>query len=1775
MTEELKKAKKQRAAARGNVTKARNVLETLLSDLEADKLDIEEAIQELTKYIDSAEQTQSQVELLIEEGELEASQDEAWGLLEKPKATRKMAVRRLQKFYDAEKKESVSDAQSQSSKSSAMKNVRLPKLELPTFSGNVVEWKSFWDQYKVTVHESDLPGVNKFTYLKSLLKGEAKSCIDGLSVTEGHYLTACQLLEERFGKPDRIIFAHIQGLLGLTLREKLPKLAALKALQDELLLRIRSLESLGVSGDGYGVFLTPLVLSRLPVDLRLEWARNCVDKERDVKYLLHVLKVEIERHERADTFQTKTDKVNQERKKVTGGSSAAALQTFTKTSRMCGLCGGAHQTQKCYEFVKLNIEDRTKQIKEARLCFKCFGPSHLARNCKDKCSGCGGRHHLLLCTEGLRQSRTTEDETFVPPLSPCAKPVQPDVAVQEIAQSMHCAATVKTSNTVLQTVKVQVQGPYRSVEATVMFDGGSDRTFISCPLVKKLGLKYVDSIELNYSVFGGGNSGNSVREIYAFQLRGLNVKDTSNISLSAVAVPTICATLSKPAIPDRYVEFLNASGVQLTTASGNGDLNVDILVGLDYYWHLVRDRIVRIPATDLVAQDTAVGWVLSGSLEKSDGGPARGAISSAVRLCVSEDAVRRFWELDSIGILPRETVEESPVLDKLNDSIKYKDGRYHVGLPWKDSSKLRDNRYQAQKRLDGLGKKLDRDPHLKQKYGEVFNELIEKGVVEKVDEDEVVPYPVFYLPHRPVVREESLTTKVRPVFDASARGPNGVSLNDCLHTGPKLIPDLVEVLVRFRRWNVAISADICKAFLQIGLHREDQDVHRFLLESEGSVQAFKFVRVTFGNKASPFLLNGAVKYHLSKYPPSRVIQELQQNLYVDDWLTGANTELEACQMFEEAVKVMKAAGLDLAKWNSNSKVLADKICVETGADISGNEGVKVLGISWNHRSDSFAFTGVPLPSTLVTTKRVVLSCLARIFDPLGFLNPYVMTAKYLFQQLWRDGLDWDDEVSEEIHAQFAQWIKGLEVVKAWEIPRCYSALAWGDFDKVELHSFGDASERGYGAVVYLRVQHLDGKYTASLVVSKSRVAPLKKVTLPRLELLGSLLAARLLNFVKRALALPENIRYYCWSDSTAALGWIKGDPFKWKPFVANRVSEIQNLTDPSLWFHCPGIDNPADLTTRGVTAEMLVASKLWLRGPSWLNGMPDEFSSHVCSVVCSQNDEGKDLVATDEGKDLVARGQVGTAVSKIFEVERWSKFTKACRVVAWVRRFIFNARNRNRPRSGEPTREELGQAKTDLFRQAQRLAFPSEIGLLKRGEKLPKGSPLVRLTPFVDDEGLLRVQGRLQLSELSYEEKHPVILPKDHTSKLLVRFHHLLLKHAGEALLLTSLRASVWIIGLRRLAKTVRRECFPCQRLEAKSCNQVGPPLPGTRVSQAPPFSVVGIDYAGPLFSLDTPGKKLYVCLFTCAVIRAVHLELADNLTSQDFVLAFRRFVSRRGLPSIVYSDNARTFKGSIQSLKSLYGPVCPEWKFIAPRSPWWGGWWERLVKSVKSPLKRSLGTSLCTRCELETCLVEVENCINSRPLTFVGDDVQSYNSLTPNHFLSCQGLKLDGQVHEDPEAVSLSLRQRICKEKTDRFWEIWRTEYLRNLPCSIPKFREKGVVKVGTVVLIREDNVPRLQWDLGVVSRVFPGKDNKVRAVELHTRKGSKVRSIQRLHIMEYIAHPPPVPSGGDSLPGLQGDEVPLEEAVVETDRVAQRSQSDRKTSSGRIVKPVNKLDL
>ena len=1732
--------KRARTVAKAGLTRVLNELQDIAQNPDSTESDIRSAVELLDTRLAAFDEARQGVSNAIQdEAELLADLETQEAYRSTVEAGRRLAVNAMQKkSAPADPSNRNDDADSLSCCSGSGRRVlaKLPKLDLPSFDGTVTEFTSFWEQFEAQVHSNpDIPEVTKFSYLMSVLKGDARSCINGLTLSAANYATAIKLLKDRFGRKQRIIFAHLQALLTLHVTVSPGARAAeLWKLMDELQTHVRSLEAMGIDRDHYGVVLTPVVLARLPEDIRMEWARDGDGHEADLEWLLQFLRKEIERRERSQVYAKRlgdaaaapavTKKARLPPRATASALHSSAMTTEDRPSASreeCQICLKVnHGPARCFKLRGAPVARRRTLIREAGLCFACLDPSHAVAQCHRRCPECSGVHHRLLCERSSDASKSAHVTSPATTAAATRPKETPTAALHEAATAApsSSAPASGTRHAVLQTAKVKVvASDGRLVDAVALFDSGADRSYMTDALVKKVKPAYAGVSRLNYAPFGARTSSPIDSSLYYIAIHTTDAC-TRSFMMSFTNVPVICAPLRRVGIPPHVCPSLPTPLADCFYEDRM--LDIDLLIGMDQYWSVMTGRSLSL-TPDLYAQETRFGWVISGSYLSVETLAMVNTCTSTLMLCISppsESLVRSMWELEGVGIT--ETSIRSPVDDDIlrdfNAKVRYDGERYEVSLPWNGKEqRLASNRSSAEARLASLERKIGRNADLSREYRGIFVKYQSLDIIEAVPPEPSAPPvgPIFYLPHRPVLKASSSTTKVRPVFDASARGPAGLSLNDCLHSGPSLLPAMVDVLLRFRRHAVALTADVKMAFLQIRVCPSDRDAHRFLLSGEDGVcHEMRFQRVPFGNKSSPFLLNATVKHHLAQQPPSTAVSELSENLYVDDWLSGADSIEDATLLFRDAREIMAKAGMELVKWGSNEHSLLHVINSQTGEHLIPSSGA-LLGVRWYPDSDCFAFdSSMNLHTDVVPTKRIVLSCIARFYDPLGFAAPFVMEAKIIFQNIWRLGLNWDAPLPDDLADQFASWLGGLQALRTWRVPRRLTELhGWSETHAlgVELHAFSDASESGYGAVVYLTVS-VGGQRTGRIVTSRARVAPLKPVSLPRLELVAALLASRLVIAVRQALHLPIDTPIKCWTDSMVALGWIRGNPARWKTFVANRVSEIQSLLDPVCWRHVPGALNPADLLTRGLSASALILSNIWISGPPF-DTLPNELPVDTTAVALSLSE--------------LALVSHSAQYSEVIDVSRFSSYSRLSRALAWALRFIANCRSPPRRRlRGELSIEELSASERALRLQSQRAAFPDELDRLSKGVPVSKKSSLFPLAPFVGDDGVLRMRSRLQHSLLSYDAKNPIILPRGHFALLIVRSMHTSLHRAGVSALMAYVRAVYWIVRLRCLVKRVKRGCFQCRRYDERLCSEPTAPLPAARVRPAAPFSVTGVDFAGPLFCSDHPGVKFYILLFTCGVVRAVHIELTASLSLEDFLLAFRRFCARRGVPSIVYSDNARTFKAAARACTSAATHLCsppspaPEWRFNVPLAPWWGGFWERLVRSVKSALRKSLGRCCLTRVELETALVSIEGCINSRPLTYSSVD-EPDRLITPNHFL------LGRMVHEklslddfDDSSQAESLRSSSAARVTalEQFWEIWQGSYLKELPVLVSRFRARGAPPVGSVVLVHDGSLPRAQWPLGVIECCHRGRDGRIRAVDLKTAKGRISRPVQALLDLE-----------------------------------------------------------
>ena len=1267
--------------------------------------------------------------------------------------------------------------------------------------------------------------------------------------------------------------------------------------------------------------------------------------------------------------------------------------------------------------------------------------------------------------------------------------------------------------TVLQTAKTHIVHKTQSVEISILFDSGSDRTFILSDVAHKCNLKPITHQEIVFNSFGTSKSSKpQMCDVFYVPLLG---KDKKKYNITAIGTNTISKDLYRQKIPSEMLTIFNVGDLGDDYVQDR-HFTIDLLVGQDHLYELL-DPASSIKHDTLVAHESVFGWIFSGHFATNNH-----TLNVVTQMCcfnLTDGHIKKFWDIELMGVKNKEKLqclESSPIITKFIDELKFENGHYTVSLLWKPKTVNLVNNYSlALKRFLSLERFLASKTVLGQEYFDVFKQYELEDKIGEVPKEQIEQSgKVFYLPHFPVIKESKVSSRIRPVFDGSAKSFNAKSLNDALDTGPSLHGSIFAILVRFRRWRIALCSDVKSAFHALNLNIYDQDVCRFLLRNpDGSLRHMKFRVLPFGLNCSPFLLNAVIKFHLEKYPKSQTIHELLNNIYVDDFMSGCDSIEMAKEIYDQAKTIMGEGGFNLTKWSTTNADLDQLI------NIQSQDSNKVLGLMFNLGNDCFQFKPLTFENLeLELTKRIILSILCSIFDPLGFLSPYFMYAKIILQAMWRMSLDWDEIPPTKFRSEFFKWILSSKALDEWQLQRPYFPdIPWSSISRLEVHAYGDASELGFGCVVYLRLQTEDG-FKTSFVAAKSRVSPVQKLTLPRLELMACLLSARLVENVIVYLELESTSIQYSkvlWTDSMVALQWIKSDPYQLQVFVSNRVQEIQLLTEPADWYHVPGKLNPADLVSRGCLADDLINNSMWLNGPPYLmsNINFDEISKQI------PDDRDIELVR----KERKASSLICLVTSDLnFNMNAFGKFSTILHILAYMLRFIYNCRSSDERMTGSFSVLELQNAEMRAVYLEQRNFFSDEIDALNARRSISARSSIAALRPFLDENGLLRIQtGRCDNNAvLPYETKFPLLLPAGHISELLIRQQHLFLKHSGPKVVLNTLRSQYWVLEGKRIVSKVQRECARCGRHDSRSIAQPSPAMPAYRVNQVPPFCISGLDNAGPVYCSENPSHKYYILLITCAVTRGIHLELVDSLEVDDCLLAIRRFAARRGMPSVFVSDNAKTFESARNRIYRVFGMHSPQWRFIPPSSPWWGGWWERMVRSVKLCFYKTLHLALLSRCETETLLHEIEACINSGPLTYLSTDPQDPQALTPSHFLLGRGVGEQLPINFDNLSIPAqdlqvvySVRQGCLKE----FWRIWLHEYIVNLPPVVSKTKHVQNVNLGELVLLRQDNVRRLFWPLGRIVQLYPGKDHIIRAVDVKMQDGTILkRSVQMLHRLE-----------------------------------------------------------
>ncbi|XP_071052908.1 uncharacterized protein [Onthophagus taurus] len=858
------------------------------------------------------------------------------------------------------------------------------------------------------------------------------------------------------------------------------------------------------------------------------------------------------------------------------------------------------------------------------------------------------------------------------------------------------------------------------------------------------------------------------------------------------------------------------------------------------------------------------------------------------------------------------------------------------------------------------------------------------------------------------------------------------------------------------------------------------------------------------------LLELANKYE-NYYPRAAAV--LRNHVYVDDIVAGAQSINEALKVQHELIDLLGRGSFELRKWASNCKEI---LCSVSNTDLSmpisldydDTHCVKVLGLQWNPTSDQlqYSFSSRLAPCT----KRSILSEIARIYDPLGFLTPCTLKAKIYMQQLWQLKISWDETPPLHVTENWKTFKNNLPVLSEWSLPRLMIPIKT---QSVQLHLFCDASQQGYCTVAYLRSK-TDTSITTSFICAKARVAPLKTISIPRLELCGAVLLADMLQNIKETLSpLIDFKSITAWSDSQVTLAWIASTPSRWKVFVANRVSHINNILPSTSWRYIPSSSNPADCGSRGMFPDQLIATELWWKGPSWLNKSPEYWPS------INKIPETEDIIREQQQK-FVQTTEIKTNIIDIV-LNKFSSLSKIQRILAYIQRFL-NLCQRQKGCSGiNLSLFEVQQALTTMLRHVQNQHFSSLFISIKNNQLPPK--PLRKLAPFIDREGLIRVGGRLKYAVIPFDHKHPVLLPKtNRVSELLVEELHKKHLHVGQKTLQSLVMRQYWILGSRSLVHRVVSRCIRCVKCKPRSYAPLMADLPAFRVAEAKAFSRVAVDFAGPLYTTISRCRgakciKSYISVFVCTSTKAIHLELVSDLSTEAFIAALRRFTSRRGQCTLILSDQGTNFVGTynrLQEMAKISGQRLEHtWQFHPPGAPHFNGLAEAGVKSVKSHLIRVIEDQKLTLEEIYTVLTQIEAILNSRPLSAITKDPNDLQPLTPAHFLL---LEPQNTSVLDLDCTQLPLnrldRWKLLQRMVQDFWKRWHVEYLHSLQQRRKWNTPDSSPSVGDLVAIKNELRPPLQWEMGRIETLHPGVDGVIRVATVKTTHGHVIRPLVKI---------------------------------------------------------------
>lgn len=1608
-------------------------------------------------------------------------------------------------------------------------------LALPTFDGTVLGWRDFWELFSsIMDNEKHLKDPVKCAHLiRAMGTDDARENAELAVSFADTYLGATEKLKKTY-ECNRVLHTFYfkeyfqQDIIQ---PKKKDYVKFLKRTEKAL----RGFEQ--VKGNTLGQVMTTYAESIMAPALSTQWMKftERYDEPPPLKELTLFLEKQIratrdEPISRKEVSTSSTSSTSSPHPARRHGSapkqgSRLVLQNQTVEPDKCPLCGYNHSLYTCAQFQGQTPHQRQELAKSARLCYNCLSSRHKSDECRSKgrCRTCSRKHHTLLHFQRSSSSGDGDGES----------------ATVNLVSSQ--SSDTDESEYILPStamVLARAKGPQLSGRAQL--DSGASISMITKRMVNGIQAPRIPNSAIRIMSVGG-----VVKSSHRVKV-ALVGRNDELITIYPQVVDHIPSSPSKANVSKIFgMPFLDE--LSLADPGYTSAARIDVLLSMGASNSCCKEGRRFSPSRQLKAEETIFGWTVGGhdTQENQESEKELVCLQMTTEDQGLGDLLERFWEVTQFSAEENlHTSEERLAVEHfISTCQRDPDGRFRVSLPRKPHHlALGSSREMAVKRYLAVERSLKRRGCW-DAFKTALNDYINSEHAQRVPAQDLRKSceQTFYMPMHPVFKYSSSTTKLRAVCDASAQTSNGISLNDTLLSGPSLYPLLTTVLNNFRVHAIGMTSDISRMFREIGLNAEETDYHRFVhRDDDDNICDWKMTRLAFGVKSSPYLatqvLRQLAKEYREEFP--RAADIVVNNFYVDDCLAGAENVEEAKLLREELNALFGKARMSLRKWRSSSAELLATIPKDlketTDLRITATPGecTKALGLHWSTVKDSLHIATPDVNIDEPATKRRIASVIARIFDVLGWYTPAILPAKILLQEVWGLQLGWDEKIPYELQQRWIAWLVDLPCITSHPTPRHFG-LKTGVIRTRQLHGFSDASKSAFGGVIYLRTMYEDRRVAIDLVASKAKISPVKADTIPRLELSGALVLAQLLRSVADDLKIPED-DLYAWADSSAVLGWINKPPLSMPVFVANRVVKITELISPKQWRYVQTKLNPSDILSRGMPTKDLLMSTLWWKGPPWLVLDPKRWPRRP--------DINMERELSEDPPTILSVSTVPEEFG-----QNISSFERLERTVGWIWRFFLKSKGKFTeklmPYLSIP---ELRNARTVLLRHSQRCTYDKECRILERGKTLPNGNSLASLAPYVDQERLLRVGGRLQRSALAHEAAHPLILsPHSHAVKLLTRQTHQLLLHAGTSTVMATMAQTYHVPRLKPLLKRMSKNCVVCQRAYARTTTQMMGELPALRVQPGRAFAAIGLDYAGPVFTKRGHPRrptliKTYICIFVCFSTRAVHMEVVSDLSTAAFLAALSRFACRRGRPADVYSDNGTNFRGAQAELKELYDLLRTEnsqatvtreaanmginWHFSPARAPHFGGLWEAAVKAMKMLIRKTVGDRALTYEELTTLVTQAEAILNSRPLVRLDSTADDgVAPLTSGHFLTGGPLYALPTRPDLTSELPLLRNWNLVQRMVHDLWTRWKEEYLVYLQRRSKWLQPGREMCVGDVVLMKDASAFQRTWPLARVTKVYPGKDGHTRVVDVFTQGKTFRRPITRLALLlEEEIEPP-----------------------------------------------------